>query len=148
MGSCYSCERSAILEELPDWERIVVDKHWRLAHSFNSALPGWLVAIPIRHVTALEDLTPEEAAPLGDLIYRSSRALRKVTGCQKVYVMFFAEAEGFGHVHFHLVPRMEKFTDEQKGPGVFTFLKLPEDQWVPEEERNRLAQSIRVAMEG
>ncbi|MEX0874390.1 MAG: HIT family protein [Actinomycetota bacterium] len=125
---------------------MVVSDHWRLAHSFNSALPGWLVAVPIRHVTALEDLTPEEAAPLGELIYKASLALRKVTGCLKVYVMFFAESEGFQHVHFHLVPRMENFTDEQRGPNVFTFLKHPESDWVPLEERDRLAAAIRGAM--
>jgi hypothetical protein len=41
---------------------------------------------------------------------------------------------------------MENFTDEQKGSGVFAFLRQPEDEWVPEDERNRLALSIRVAM--
>ena len=33
--------------------------------------------------------------------------------------MLFAEAEGFGHLHVHVVPRMPDFESEALGPRVF-----------------------------
>ena len=102
--------------------------------------------LPRRHITALHELTSEEAEALGPLIRSLSIALEKVTGCQKTYVAQFAEAEGFAHVHFHLVPRMDDFTDEQRGPKIFSMLGVPEDQQVPEAERDRIALAIRSAL--
>jgi diadenosine tetraphosphate (Ap4A) HIT family hydrolase len=57
-------------------------------------------------VTALHELTAEEAAGLGPLLRGLSAALGRVVGCTKTYVMLFAEAEGFAHAHFHVVPRI------------------------------------------
>jgi len=58
-----------------------------------------------------------------------------------------AEAEGFGHVHFHVVPRMASFADDERGPNVFTFLGRPEAEWVPERERDRIALAVLDAVE-
>jgi hypothetical protein len=69
-----------------------------------------------------------------------------VVGCTKTYVLFLAEAEGYAHVHVHLVPRMAWFTDEQRGPRVFSFLGGPEDGWVQPDEMDRIALAIREAM--
>jgi diadenosine tetraphosphate (Ap4A) HIT family hydrolase len=62
-----------------------------------------------------------------------------VVGCDKTYVMLFAEAEGFGHLHFHVVPRMESFGPTEIGPQVFTFLGGPENERVPAAEQDDLA---------
>ncbi|MFI6697834.1 HIT family protein [Streptomyces sp. NPDC050509] len=88
---CYTCGQEARIEELPLSERIVLDRHWRVAHAFDTALPGWLVLLPRRHVTAVHELTDAEAATLGTWQVRLSRALRDVTGCVKTYVAQFAE---------------------------------------------------------
>ena len=61
--------------------------------------------LPRRHILALDELSHAEAAALGPLLRAVTAALREVTGCAKTYVALFAEAEGFGHVHFHVVPR-------------------------------------------
>ena len=119
---CLSCRGNADIDRVPLRERIAFDESWRVAHAFNSTLPGWLVLLPRRHVTAIADLTDAEAASLGPWQVRLSRALHAVTGCPKTYVAQFAEAEGFAHVHFHIVPRPKELADENRGPRVFGLL--------------------------
>ena len=101
---CYACEHSGV--DAPFRERFVRRAGWRVAHDFNSSLAGWVIMAPIRHVHSLTELTPEEATSLGALLREASIALERVTGCSKTYVMLFAEAEGFEHLHVHVVPRM------------------------------------------
>jgi diadenosine tetraphosphate (Ap4A) HIT family hydrolase len=139
---CFSCEQTAKGSALPIRERIYDDGTWRVAHSFNSALPGWLVIVPHRHITTVAALTPDEAATLGWLQQRLSLALENVVGCVKTYVMMFAESEGFGHIHFHIVPRMSDLTREHKGPRVFWYLDRPQTEWVPVSEMDRLGAAI------
>ncbi|WP_372349110.1 HIT family protein [Streptomyces sp. KL116D] len=140
---CHVCANEARFEDLPPRERIAHDAYWRVAHAFDSALPGWLVLLPRRHVTAVHDLTDAEADVLGRWQVRLSRALRDETGCVKTYVMQFAEAAGFGHVHFHVVPRSEDLPDDQRGPAVFALLGAREGERVTEERADRLALVLR-----
>ncbi|HEX2322755.1 MAG TPA: HIT domain-containing protein [Streptosporangiaceae bacterium] len=119
---CYTCNGNADIDRLPPWERIAVDEFWRVAHAFDSALPGWLVLLPRRHVTTIAELTDAEAASLGIWQVRLSRALHAVTGCAKTYIAQFAEAEGFAHVHFHIVARPADLAYENRGPRVFGLL--------------------------
>jgi diadenosine tetraphosphate (Ap4A) HIT family hydrolase len=142
---CYNCRNSA-LESLPPRESIVRTQHWRVGHAFNSTLPGWLVIAPISHVTALDELPPEAHAELGTLLGSLSAALRAVTGCVKTYVMQFSEAEGFEHLHVHLVPRMANQPAHLKGPNVFGCLTDDETRWLPESERDRLGRELRGAL--
>jgi diadenosine tetraphosphate (Ap4A) HIT family hydrolase len=136
---CYACSQSALVDP-PMRERIWVMPGWRVAHDFNTSLPGWLIVVPNRHVESLDELTSEEAETMGLLLHQASVALKKVTGCQKTYVMMFAEKAGFAHVHFHVVPRMDDFTDDRIGAGVFGYLReIP----LPEERRDELAAEIR-----
>ncbi len=141
-AGCFSCEQAMRGAALPVRERIYHDKLWRVAHSFNSALRGWLVLLPQRHVTSIAELTADEAALLGPLLHQVSQALHAVVGCEKTYVMQFAEAEGFGHVHFHIVPRMADLPDEHGGPRIFHFLKQGEDAWVPPDEMDRIGAAV------
>jgi diadenosine tetraphosphate (Ap4A) HIT family hydrolase len=131
-------------------ERLAADDHWRVAHANGTALPGWLVLIPRRHVTAIADLTPEEAAGLGPWLVRLSGALRDVLGCTKTYVAQFAEAEGFSHVHFHVVPRMPDLAPDLRGPRVFALLgRSPADAISPTEaEATALRLSTHLLQDG
>jgi diadenosine tetraphosphate (Ap4A) HIT family hydrolase len=119
---CYSCNGNADIDQLPLRERIAVDEFWRVAHAFDSTLPGWLVLLPRRHVTAIAALSHAEAASLGTWQVRLSLALATVTGCVKTYVAQFAEAEGFAHVHFHIVPRPADLAHDYRGPRIFGLL--------------------------
>jgi hypothetical protein len=68
------------------WERLHVGPRWRVTHAFGTSLPGWLVVLPRRHVTALDQLTAGEAADLGPLLRALTAALREVLGCSKTYM--------------------------------------------------------------
>ena len=125
---CYSCKQEGRFDRLPVRERIAADHYWRVAHVLDTAMPGWLVLVPRRHVTAIADLTDAEAAGLGLWQVRLSRALRNVTGCIKTYSIQFAEAQGFQHVHFHLVPRPADLSPQYRGPRIFELLNVPEPQ--------------------
>jgi diadenosine tetraphosphate (Ap4A) HIT family hydrolase len=94
----------------------------------------------------MDELTPTEAEALGSILRRTSRALTTVVGSTKAYFMFFAEADGFAHLHVHVVPRMEWFTQDQLGPRVFAFLGGPESEWVTEHDRDDLALRLRAQL--
>jgi diadenosine tetraphosphate (Ap4A) HIT family hydrolase len=143
-AGCYPCQRNAEPPAaLPSRERVYDDGLWRVAHSFNSALAGWMVVIPRRHVGSLGELTAEEASALGPLLSRLSRALEDVLGVPKAYVAFFAEQEGFAHVHLHVVPR----PDEHRGPAVFEYLLRPEPEWTPPERMDEIAERVRERLD-
>ncbi|MCB5167798.1 HIT domain-containing protein [Streptomyces bambusae] len=144
---CHTCAQEAAFPAVPPRERIAYDAHWRVAHATGSALPGRLVLLPRRHVTAVHDLTDAEAAGLGHWQVRLARALRDVTGCTKAYVVQFAEAEGFAHVHFHLVPRAADHPAEYRGPRVFGLLKRPPAEQVTDAAADALAGDLAALLE-
>jgi diadenosine tetraphosphate (Ap4A) HIT family hydrolase len=141
-ADCYTCARDADADQAPSWERIASDSLWRVAHAFNSAVPGWLVLMPRRHVTAIADLTDSEARLLGTWQVRLSRALQQVLGCQKTYVAQFAEAEGFSHVHFHVVPRPPDLPRELRGPRIFQLLGATDRPHIGEDQLTRIAAAL------
>ncbi|MDR7276573.1 HIT family protein [Catenuloplanes atrovinosus] len=136
------------MDTLPPRELVGADERWRVAHAFDSALPGWLVLVPRRHVESIAELTDAEAAGLGVWQVRLSRALRAVTGCAKTYLVQFAEKEGFAHVHFHVVPRMPDVPEDRRGPRVFGYLGAPEDQRVSVQEQDVIATALRGQLTG
>ncbi|MGW1268562.1 HIT family protein [Streptomyces sp. NPDC002491] len=146
-SDCFTCSKEEHFDDLPPRECVVHDQHWRVAHSFNTTVPGWLVLLPRRHVTAVHDLTDAEASALGTWQVKLSRALRSLTGCAKTYVVQFAEAEGFAHVHFHIVPRMADLPREHRGPGVFELLRRPEEEWVTPDQADRTARLLRARLQ-
>lgn len=139
---CYSCSRNTEFDRLPPRERVAADDLWRVAHAFDSALPGWLVLLPRRHVTSIAALTDVEASSLGSWQVRLSRALHKVTSCEKTYIAQFGEAEGFAHVHFHVVPRAADLADELRGPRIFRMLGPDDRPQVSEQQRDEIAAEL------
>jgi diadenosine tetraphosphate (Ap4A) HIT family hydrolase len=139
-AECYTCRRDA--DPAAAYERIAADGLWRVSHAIGTGLPGWLVLVPRRHVTSIADLTDDEAAALGTWQVRLSRALHAVTGCQKTYVAQFAEAPGFGHVHFHIMPRSADLADSLRGPRIFGLLGVPEADEVSAEDVADIAAAL------
>ena len=138
---CYSCAQTQNGVETVR-ENIWAAPGWRVAHSFNASLAGWLVVVPDRHIESPDEMTVEEAESLGPLLRDASIALKHVTGCQKTYVIMFAEAEGFSHLHFHVVPRLEDLPPDRRGPNVFAYLReTPLDF----DAQDRVARAIRDA---
>ena len=146
MIDCYACGTTANIDAEPVRERIWWDGRWRIAHAIRCALPGWVVVAPARHVLSLAELSPDEAAALGPLLTAVSRALVDVTGCEKVYMALFAEAEGFRHLHIHVVPRHTDLPDDLRGPRVFGYLGRPESEWVSEDEMERIGVALNRAI--
>jgi len=142
---CYACDQQAAYS-LPPREDVMHTDHWRVAHAFNSTLPGWLVLLPTRHLTSFTELTSEAADELGGLVRRLGAALETVTGCVKTYLMQFSEAEGFSHLHLHLVPRQPDHPEDARGPRVFAYLAEDQAQWLPARELDTIALSIRTAL--
>lgn len=140
---CYSCRQEAG-GFLSVREKIWTSPGWRVAHAFNSSLAGWLVVLPTRHVESVDELTVAESEVLGNLLREVSGALRSVTGCLKTYVIMFAEAEGFSHLHFHVVPRMSGFSEDRVGPKVFAYLK---EEPLSDLQRDEISLQVREALE-
>lgn len=142
---CFACDQQR-RSDLPPREDVVHTEHWRVAHAFNSTLPGWLVLLPTRHVASFTELTPEAADELGGLVLRLSAAVEAVTGCAKTYLMQFSEAEGFSHLHLHLVPRMADQPADVRGPRIFAYLSDDRARWLPETDLDAIALSVRAAL--
>jgi diadenosine tetraphosphate (Ap4A) HIT family hydrolase len=105
-----------------------------------------MVVLPRRHVIALDELTPAEAAGLGPLLTGLTSALRQVTGCDKTYIALFAEAEGFQHIHFHVIPRHRDQDPGLRGPRVFGLLGGDPARHVPDIVMDQIATSIAQAL--
>ena len=142
---CLTCDlvRRRDRGDAPPWDSIVRTAHWDVVHSYNTSLPGWLVLVARRHITAIDELTDEEAAELGVLLRRASAALRQVTGCGKTYVCQFAEQAEHPHVHFHVIPRLADQPDDRRGPRVFGYLGVPDEERIGEERMNAIAAEVR-----
>ncbi|MCP4428687.1 MAG: HIT family protein, partial [Chloroflexi bacterium] len=83
--TCHTCELLAQRDTgtAPLWDNVHRTQHWDVVHSYNTALPGWLVLVVRRHIEAIDELTETEAAELGVLMQRVSAALKEITGCVK-----------------------------------------------------------------
>ncbi len=146
---CKTCELVANRDAgtAPFWDCIHRAQFWDVVHSYNTALPGWLVLVARRHIEAVDELTEDEAVELGLLTRRVSLALKEVVGCQKTYVIQFAEAEGHPHVHFHIVPRMANQPDNRRSTRIFGYLGVPQNERVDEETMNKIAAKIQAILQ-
>jgi diadenosine tetraphosphate (Ap4A) HIT family hydrolase len=145
METCKTCELIARRNAgtAPLWDCIHQTPYWDVVHSYDTALPGWLVLVVRRHIIAVDDLTDVEAIELGQLIRRTSIALKEVTGCLKTYVIQLAERAEHPHVHFHIIPRMAHQPPERNGTLIFGYLGVPQEQRVSEDRMNSIAVKVR-----
>jgi diadenosine tetraphosphate (Ap4A) HIT family hydrolase len=95
-----------------------------------------------RHAQALHELTKQECRELGELQGKSARVLFRVLDCEKEYSMCLAEAEGFNHVHVHLVAKPRGLPAELRGVRIFALLKPGEDT-VPPQAVARFCEELR-----
>lgn len=145
MTSCYTCEltRRRDAGDAPLWDSIHRTQYWDVVHAYNSALPGWLVLVARRHMAAIDEMTEDEAIELGKLIRQVSVVLKVVTDCCKTYVIQFAEAPQHPHVHFHIVPRMPDQPEDHRGPNIFKYLGVSDEERVSEAAMDKIALDVR-----
>jgi diadenosine tetraphosphate (Ap4A) HIT family hydrolase len=127
MSECHTCLLTARRDagEAPPWDHILRTPSWDLAHAFSTSVEGWLVLVARRHITAVADLTDEEAVSLGPLIKQVSAALHEVVGCEKTYVVQFAEHPQHPHVRVHVIARALDLDSSAVGPGIFSRMGVP-----------------------
>ena len=144
MACCLTCElisrRDA--DNAPLWDCIYRTQFWDVVHHNSTSLPGWLVLVIRRHISAIDELTSEEAIELGTLLHQVSLALRKTTDCIKTYVVQFAEMAEHQHVHFHVIPRMANQPENRRSTNVFEYSGVSEEERVSEEIMNAIAAKV------
>jgi diadenosine tetraphosphate (Ap4A) HIT family hydrolase len=145
MVECRTCELLALRDagEAPPRDNVVRTLYWDVVHAFGTAIEGWLVLILRRHAAAISELDEAEAAELGPLLVRVSKALEETTGCERTYFALFAEDPAHRHVHVHVVPRHGEQPDEVRGARVFSRLGLSDEESVAPERMDELALALR-----
>jgi diadenosine tetraphosphate (Ap4A) HIT family hydrolase len=135
---CRGIDGDAEFERFQVWE----DRHWRLTVSLASEVAGFAYLEPKRHIPHVTDLDGTEARTFGEVLARTTRALREETGAELVYVYVFGG--GIPHFHVHLAPHRAgdalnsqivrgELSEERLPSGVTRFTSkefpaLPEDE--------------------
>ncbi len=94
----------------------------------------------------IHELLADEAVELGKLLPVVSQALQEVAGCQKTYAVQFAEHPEHPHVHVHVIPVAADLPAEKRGPGVFGYLGVAEEERISETAMNEIAAGVRKAL--
>ena len=66
--------------------------------------------------------------------------------CDKTYVALFAEAEGFEHLHVHVIPRQADLSPEFRGPRIFGLMGGEPARQVPETVMDQIAVNVAQAL--
>ena len=104
MEECLACDLSQGRRHLPGGLIHRTD-HWRVEHCVGPLGLGALVVKPERHVTAVADLSDEEAAELGALLRRASEVARTLVPADQVYNCLWSHAGGVpAHIHYVIQP--------------------------------------------
>ncbi len=79
--------------------------HWLVEHCVGPLGLGTLIVKPERHVTAVADLTDEEAQELGPLLRLTSKVARQLIQAEQVYNCLWSHAGATpGHIHYVVQP--------------------------------------------
>jgi diadenosine tetraphosphate (Ap4A) HIT family hydrolase len=99
--SCYVCDKHSSGDGVIASDDLIVLTHVLpdAPGTDGQVYLGHLVVEPRRHVPGLADLTPDEAAALGQWAARAAKALR----AEHVYSSIVGHQ--VDHLHLHLVPR-------------------------------------------
>jgi diadenosine tetraphosphate (Ap4A) HIT family hydrolase len=102
-----------------------------------------LILIPRRHVEHLAELSEDEAAGLGPLVVRTSAAIVRALGAERVYACSFGEL--VRHVHWYLIPRYREMS--VRGSEVLNEMFADPSPWAcRDEDAAEAAGMIREAM--
>ena len=103
---CAICKLHSDVEHLRGLE-IWRSRHWLLRHHPHpSPLLGWCLLDARRHLAGAIDFLGDEADEWGTVVQQASQLVKKVSGCDRVYLIAFGE--GARHLHLHLIPRFQE----------------------------------------
>lgn len=128
------------LDTAPPRERAHLTENWRVT-AHRSALAGWMLLIPRRHIESLSELSTGEARELGSLLREAAAVHQREFDAVKTYVMQFAE--GVKHVHFSLAPRRADLPPDRVGAAVSAY--NAKDEPLSDADRDALAEQIGAA---
>jgi diadenosine tetraphosphate (Ap4A) HIT family hydrolase len=122
MDGCLACDLASGRLPLPGG-LIHRTRFWLVEHCIGPLGLGTLVVKPARHVTAVADLTDEEADELGPLLRQASRAATQLVDAEQVYNCLWSHAGGVPvHIHYVVQPvtlaQMESFGGGGYGPAL------------------------------
>jgi len=98
---CRGVDGDRELERVQVWG----DDLWRLTVSLDAEVPGFSYLEPKRHIPHVTDLDGDEARTLGEVLARTTAALKDALGAELVYVFVFGG--GIPHLHLHLAPHRQ-----------------------------------------
>lgn len=103
---CFICRKHRGEVETPGGiiyqDDLLAVTHAQIREGQTKAFLGTLFIEPKRHADGIEDLTEEEAAAVGKMARRLSRALKTVTQAERIYL--FRIGHHVEHFHLWLVP--------------------------------------------
>jgi diadenosine tetraphosphate (Ap4A) HIT family hydrolase len=141
---CYSCRSISGEKRISPGPFIHEGAHWLVDHAYPTSHLGWLVIVLKRHAEALHDLSRAEFAELAEIQYKLAQVMRQDTNVEKEYMMLFAEAPGFSHIHIHFVLKPRDLPAELKGPAIFALLKVDEAHVVPPDAIKAFCEDFRA----
>lgn len=97
-------------------------------HVYPTGLLGWVVIVLKRHTDKLHELSIEEWRELSEINFRIINILHKILDTEKEYSCYFAEMEGFRHIHFHVIPKGKDYLPENTGSKAFNYLRVGEEE--------------------
>ena len=101
---CYYCAKHQTGEDPPPGGWLVTGQDWLVGHGpAHMSRPGTLRIESRRHFTDFADMTDAEAASFGMLLARLYRAVRPVTGAERIHLL--ATMDYQPHFHAWLYPR-------------------------------------------
>jgi diadenosine tetraphosphate (Ap4A) HIT family hydrolase len=131
---CYTCLSISGEKRISPGPTIYAGEYWLVEHAYPCGIVGWLVLVLKRHAEALHELSNEEFSEFAELQHKTAKLLHSELNSAKEYTVCFAEAEHFNHVHFHIISRSSNLPVELRGTGIFSMLKVTEDEAVSRAE--------------
>ncbi len=131
---CLTCRSNSGERRISPGPTIYAGRYWNVEHAYPVKMAGWLVLVLKRHAEALHELSEAEFEELAALQKQAAYVLHEVFGCAKEYAICFGEAEGFPHIHFHVVARAPDLPEGLKGAQIFKMIKATEAEAVPPAE--------------
>lgn len=143
--NCLSCPSISGERRISPGPIIFEGNYWIVDHAYPTNFVGWLVIVLKRHCEALHELTPEEWAELAEIQQKIITLFRNLLHAEKEYMAMFAEAEGFKHLHIHMVPKTAEYPEEHRGAKAFALLKVEHEDPQIRQKVIELSEKLKAA---
>lgn len=145
MENCMACDLADGQLPLPGG-RLHETRFWLVEHCVGPLGLGTLIVKPRRHVTAVGDLTEDEATELGPLLRAASMVAANLVSAEQVYNCLWSHAGGVPvHIHYVVQPVTKDLMHQYASHGPALQVAMFTEGQVPaEEEIEEVAQRGRV----